>query len=50
MKTILLVAHGSRKQSSNEEVAELAKRMNQNLDSHFDNVKYFIFGFNYCAF
>lgn len=40
MKTILLVAHGSRKQSSNEEVAELAKRMNQNLDSHFDNVKY----------
>lgn len=40
MKTILLVAHGSRKQSSNEEVAELAKRMNQNLDSSFDNVKY----------
>ncbi len=40
MKAILLVAHGSRKQSSNEEVRQLSLKMNQLIGNNFDIVKF----------
>ena len=40
MKAILLVAHGSRKQSSNEEVRQLSLKMNQLISNNFDIVKF----------
>lgn len=40
MKAILLVAHGSRKQSSNEEVKQLSLKMNQLVSNEFDFIKH----------
>ncbi|MCH9645042.1 MAG: CbiX/SirB N-terminal domain-containing protein [Proteobacteria bacterium] len=40
MKAILLVAHGSRKQSSNEEVKQLSLKMNQLVSNEFDLIKH----------
>lgn len=40
MKALLLVAHGSRRKESNEEIAALAKRMSEHSNSRFDIVDY----------
>ncbi len=40
MKAILLVAHGSRKKSSNEEVRQLSLKMNKLIGNNFDIVKF----------
>jgi len=39
MKSLLIVAHGSRRSASNEEVAELAKSVSQKKQNEFDEVK-----------
>jgi sirohydrochlorin ferrochelatase len=39
MKTLVLVAHGSRRQASNEEVKVLAARVEKHLPSGFSGVK-----------
>lgn len=38
MKFLLLVAHGSRREASNTEVAQLAARLSDAADGHFDGV------------
>jgi sirohydrochlorin ferrochelatase len=38
MQAILLVAHGSRREASNQEVRELAARLKQIVGDHFDHV------------
>lgn len=38
MKTLLVVAHGSRREASNEEVRALAARLSARSDSGFDRV------------
>lgn len=38
MKYLLLVAHGSRREESNREIAELAARLAGIADDHFDEV------------
>lgn len=38
MKYLLLVAHGSRREESNREIAELAARLASVAHDHFDNV------------
>ena len=38
MKTLLLIAHGSRKEAANEEVRELADRIRQHSDSDYTAV------------
>ena len=40
MKALVLVAHGSRKDSSNKEVALLSEKMNSLIDKEFDIVKH----------
>lgn len=40
MKSLLLVAHGSRRKESNEEVAELAEAIKQKTQQQFANTKY----------
>jgi sirohydrochlorin ferrochelatase len=40
MKALLLVAHGSRKESSNHELSLLAEKINQLLDGDFDFVRH----------
>ncbi len=40
MNALLLVAHGSRRSESNEEVAELAGRLAERAEGRFDIVKY----------
>lgn len=40
MKSLLLVAHGSRREASNQEVAALSQRVMQNTDTSFDIVEY----------
>ena len=37
MRTLLLIAHGSRRQASNDEIRELASKMNA-MDTGFDQV------------
>jgi len=38
MHTLLLIAHGSRREASNQEVRELAARLEQIAGDHFDRV------------
>jgi len=38
MKALLLIAHGSRREASNQEVRELAKKLAQVAGRHFDRV------------
>ena len=38
MHALLLIAHGSRREASNEEIRELAARLEQISGSHFDRV------------
>lgn len=38
MKSLLLIAHGSRREASNQEVRDLAKRLAQVAGEHFDLV------------
>ena len=40
MKALLLVAHGSRKESSNQEVAQLSSQMQRLVNEKFDFVKH----------
>lgn len=40
MKALLIVAHGSRKQASNDEIIELAKALKAKSTSHFDVVSH----------
>lgn len=40
MKALLLVAHGSRRAESNEEIAALAERISQRADGRFDIVEH----------
>ena len=39
MNSLLIVAHGSRRRASNEEVVELAQRLQVNLQGHYAVVK-----------
>jgi sirohydrochlorin ferrochelatase len=38
MHALLLIAHGSRREASNQEVRELAARLEQTVGNHFDRV------------
>lgn len=37
---LVIVAHGSRRESSNQEVRELAQKVDENLPAHISSVKY----------
>jgi len=39
MQALLLIAHGSRREASNQEVRELAKRLEQMIEGQFDLVE-----------
>lgn len=39
MKALLLVAHGSRREKSNEEVVEMSRKLKKHCDGEFDIVK-----------
>ncbi len=39
MKSLLLVAHGSRREASNEEVRQLTERLSSKIDAAFDRVE-----------